>query len=149
MLLVGLLRFGIPNFKLHKPIIDRRLNIMKAEGVEFLTNHEINVNNLPQGYDAYCICTGTPTARNLNIEGRNLKGIHFALELLSQQNRVLAGQIFLKEDRITAKGKNVLVIGGGDTGSDCIGTCIRQGAISVTQIEIMPKPPVDHNPATP
>lgn len=145
----GLLRFGIPNFKLHKPIIDRRLNIMKAEGVEFITNQEIDVNDLPKGFDAYCICTGTPTARNLNIEGRNLKGIHFALELLSQQNRVLAGQIFSKEDRITAKGRNVLVIGGGDTGSDCIGTCIRQGAFSVTQIEIMPKPPVDHNPATP
>ena len=87
--------------------------------------------------------------RNLNVEGRELKGIHFALELLKQQNRVVAGKEFDNESRITAKGKNVLVIGGGDTGSDCVGTANRQGALSVTQIEIMPKPPVDENPATP
>lgn len=145
----GLLRFGIPNFKLNKAIIDRRVDIMAAEGITFKTNAPVDVEHLPEGFDAYCICTGTPQARDLDIPGRNLKGIHFALEILAQQNRVLGGQAFSKEERINAKGKHVLVIGGGDTGSDCIGTSNRQGAASITQIEIMPKPPVGHNPATP
>lgn len=145
----GLLRFGIPNFKLNKAIIDRRVDIMAAEGITFKTSTPIDVEHLPEGFDAYCICTGTPQARDLDIPGRDLKGIHFALETLAQQNRVLGGQAFSKEERINAKGKHVLVIGGGDTGSDCIGTSNRQGAASVTQIEIMPKPPVGHNPATP
>ena len=145
----GLLRFGIPNFKLNKAIIDRRVDIMAAEGITFKTNAPVDVEHLPEGFDAYCICTGTPQARGLDIPGRNLKGIHFALEMLAQQNRVLGGQAFSKEERINAKGKHVLVIGGGDTGSDCIGTSNRQGAASITQIEIMPKPPVGHNPATP
>lgn len=145
----GLLRFGIPNFKLNKAIIDRRAEIMEAEGITFKTSTPIDVEHLPEGFDAYCICTGTPQARDLDIPGRDLKGIHFALEMLAQQNRVLGGQAFSKEERINAKGKHVLVIGGGDTGSDCIGTSNRQGAASVTQIEIMPKPPVGHNPATP
>ena len=145
----GLLRFGIPNFKLQKGIINRRIQVMEAEGIVFQTNAEIDLNHLPEGFDAYCICTGTPDARDLKIPGRELKGIHFAMEMLAQQNRVLAGQIFSKEERISAKGKHVLVIGGGDTGSDCIGTSNRHGAASVTQIEIMPKPPVGHNPATP
>ncbi len=145
----GLLRFGIPNFKLNKAIIDRRVKIMEEEGIKFETNADIDILNLPEGYDAYAICTGTPQARDLNIPGRDLKGIHFALDLLGQQNRVLAGQTFSDAERVTAKGKKVLVIGGGDTGSDCIGTSIRQGATSVTQIEIMPKPPVGLNPATP
>lgn len=145
----GLLRFGIPNFKLQKSVIDRRVKVMEAEGVKFKVNSKIDPQALPEGFDAYCICTGTPTARDLNIPGREAKGVHFALELLSQQNRVLAGQTFDDKERITAKGKKVLVIGGGDTGSDCIGTSNRQGAESVTQIEIMPKPPVGHNPNTP
>ena len=145
----GLLRFGIPNFKLNKAIIDRRAEIMEAEGITFKTSTPIDVEHLPEGFDAYCICTGTPQARDLDIPGRDLKGIHFALETLAQQNRVLSGQAFSKEERINAKGKHVLVIGGGDTGSDCIGTSNRQGAASITQIEIMPKPPVGHNPATP
>jgi len=145
----GLLRFGIPNFKLQKTVIDRRLKVMEAEGVVFKVGSPVDVANFPDGYDAWCVCTGTPTARDLAIPGRDLKGIHFALELLSQQNRVLAGQTFPEEERITAKGKHVLVIGGGDTGSDCIGTANRQGAASVTQIEIMSKPPVGENPATP
>lgn len=145
----GLLRFGIPNFKLNKAIIDRRVDIMAAEGITFKTSTPVDVEHLPEGFDAYCICTGTPQARDLDIPGRDLKGIHFALEMLAQQNRILAGQAFGKEERIDAKGKHVLVIGGGDTGSDCIGTSNRQGAASVTQIEIMPKPPVGHNPATP
>ena len=145
----GLLRFGIPNFKLNKAIIDRRVDIMAAEGITFKTSTPIDVEHLPEGFEADCICTGTPQARDLDIPGRDLKGIHFALETLAQQNRVLGGQAFSKEERINAKGKHVLVIGGGDTGSDCIGTSNRQGAASITQIEIMPKPPVGHNPATP
>lgn len=145
----GLLRFGIPNFKLQKGIINRRIQVLETEGIVFQTNADIDLNHLPEGFDAYCICTGTPEARDLKIPGRDLKGIHFAMEMLAQQNRVLAGQTFSKEERISAKGKHVLVIGGGDTGSDCIGTSNRQGAVSVTQIEIMPKPPVGQNPATP
>ena len=145
----GLLRFGIPNFKLSKSVIDRRIAVMEAEGIVFKVNADIDVSRLPEGFSAYCICTGTPQARDLDIPGRELKGIHFAMEMLAQQNRVLAGQTFAKEERITAKGKHVLVIGGGDTGSDCIGTSNRQQALSVTQIEIMPKPPVGCNPATP
>ena len=145
----GLLRFGIPNFKLNKAIIDRRLSVMEAEGVIFRTGTDIDLKKLPEGFDAYCICTGTPQARDLNVPGRKLKGIYLAMEMLSQQNRVLAGQTFPEKERISAKGKKVLVIGGGDTGSDCIGTSIRQGAAMVTQIEIMPKPPVGKNPATP
>jgi len=145
----GLLRFGIPNFKLQKSVIDRRVEVMQAEGITFKVSTPIDVEHLPSGFDAWCICTGTPTARDLNIPGRELRGIHLALEFLSQQNRVLAGQTFSDDERITAKGKKVLVIGGGDTGSDCIGTSNRQGAASVMQIEIMPKPPVGHNPATP
>lgn len=145
----GLLRFGIPNFKLQKTVIDRRIKVMQAEGITFKTNTPVDVEKLPAGYDAYCICTGTPTARDLKVPGRDLKGVHFALELLSQQNRVLAGQTFSAKESVTAKGKRVLVIGGGDTGSDCIGTSHRQGAVSVTQIEIMPKPPVGSNPNTP
>ncbi|MBR4926281.1 MAG: glutamate synthase subunit beta [Prevotella sp.] len=136
----GLLRYGIPNFKLNKAIIDRRLSLLEAEGIEFCYGKEISDVSKLTGYDAIVIATGTPTARDLNIPGRDLKGVHFALELLSQQNRVLAGMEFAKDKRITAKGKDVLVIGGGDTGSDCIGTAHRQGCKSVTQIEIMPRP---------
>lgn len=145
----GLLRFGIPNFKLDKNVIDRRMKILAAEGIRFEMGVEVDVHHLPKGFDAYCICTGTPVARDLSIPGRELKGIHFALEMLAQQNRTLEGQTFAKDKLVNAKGKKVLVIGGGDTGSDCIGTSVRQGATSVTQIEIMPKPPVGHNPATP
>ena len=133
----GLLRYGIPNFKLNKAIINRRIALMEQEGIEFKYGAEIS---LTSDYDAVVISTGTPTARDLKAPGRELKGVHFALELLSQQNRVLAGMEFSKDERITAKGKDVLVIGGGDTGSDCIGTAHRQGCKSVTQIEIMPKP---------
>ena len=136
----GLLRYGIPNFKLNKTVIDRRLALLEKEGIVFKYNTPIEENALPEGFDAYVISTGTPLARDLKAPGRELKGVHFALELLSQQNRVLAGMEFSKEDRVTAKGKDVLVIGGGDTGSDCIGTSHRQGCKSVTQIEIMPKP---------
>ena len=115
----GLLRYGIPNFKLNKAVIDRRLDILRAEGIGFRFNTEVDLEHLPEGFDAYIVATGTPEARDLAIPGRDLKGIHFALDL---------------------RGKDVLVIGGGDTGSDCIGTAHRQGCRSVTQIEIMPKP---------
>jgi glutamate synthase (NADPH/NADH) small chain len=139
----GLLRYGIPNFKLNKAIIDRRIALLEQEGIEFKYGQEIMVNDqwsMINDYDAVVISTGTPTARDLKAPGRELKGVHFALEMLSQQNRVLAGMEFSKDERVTAKGKDVLVIGGGDTGSDCIGTAHRQGCKSVTQIEIMPKP---------
>jgi glutamate synthase (NADPH/NADH) small chain len=153
----GLLRYGIPNFKLNKAIIDRRLRLMEAEGIKFvygcalaIDNGKLTIDNgstpdnsssiINSQFDAIVIASGTPTARDLKAPGRELKGVHFALELLSQQNRILAGMEFSKDERITAKGKDVLVIGGGDTGSDCIGTAHRQGCKSVTQIEIMPKP---------
>jgi glutamate synthase (NADPH/NADH) small chain len=145
----GLLRYGIPNFKLSKHIVDRRLKLLEAGSIQFKMNKNISVNKLPEGFDAYCLCTGAETPRNLSIPGRELKGIHFALEILSQQNHILEGEEFPKEKQINAKGKKVLVIGGGDTGSDCIGTCVRQGAMSVTQIEIMPQPPEKYNPDTP
>ena len=145
----GLLRYGIPNFKLPKEVIDRRIKVLESEGIRFEMGIEVSLEQLPAGFDAYCLCTGTPTARDLSIPGRDLKGIYFALDMLSQQNRILDGESFPKDELVNAKGKKVLVIGGGDTGSDCIGTSIRQGAVSVTQIEIMPQPPVGHNPATP
>ena len=138
----GLLRYGIPNFKLNKAVIDRRIRLLEEEGIEFRFGETVDSIDSIDDADAVVIATGTPTARDLKVPGRELKGVHFALELLSQQNRVLAGMEFSKEDRITAKGKDVLVIGGGDTGSDCIGTAHRQGCKSVTQIEIMPMPPV-------
>lgn len=149
----GLLRFGIPDFKLDKSVIDRRISLMQAEGVEFRcgvkVGEDISVADLLAGYDAVCLAMGAEMPRDLNVEGRDLHGVHFALELLQQQNRVNAGAKIPSSARISAKGKNVLVIGGGDTGSDCVGTAHRQGALSVTQIEIMPKPPVGDNPATP
>ena len=137
----GLLRYGIPNFKLNKTIIDRRLHLLEEEGIKFEYGKAIECDEaFAKQYDAVVVATGTPTARDLKAPGRELKGVHFALELLSQQNRILAGMEFSKDERITAKDKNVLVIGGGDTGSDCIGTSHRQGCKSVTQIEIMPRP---------
>ena len=166
----GLLRYGIPNFKLNKNVIDRRLRLLEQEGIEFHYNEELKMKNEESNADgeaaansslstlhsslekfnAVVIATGTPTARDLSIPGRSLKGVYFALELLAQQNRVLAGAEFSRDERITAKGKDVLVIGGGDTGSDCIGTAHRQGCRSVTQIEIMPQPPVGpEDPANP
>lgn len=138
----GLLRYGIPNFKLNKAVIDRRMGILRAEGIAFKFNQTIDTEHLPEGFDAYVIATGTPEARDLAVPGRDLRGIHFALEMLAQQNRVLAGAEIKRDELVNAKGKDVLVIGGGDTGSDCIGTAHRQGCRSVTQIEIMPQPPV-------
>ena len=155
----GLLRYGIPNFKLNKAIIDRRLALLEQEGIEFRFNTCIDTATLAKGskrpallkdFDAVVICTGTPQARDLNVPGRELKGVYLALELLSQQNRVLDGCEIAREDLVSCRDKDVLVIGGGDTGSDCIGTAHRQGCRSVTQIEIMPKPPVGpEDPANP
>ncbi len=149
----GLLRFGIPDFKLNKSVIDRRLELLKEEGIEFRcgvkVGTDISASEILEEFDAVCLAMGAEVPRDLKVEGRTLKGVHFALELLQQQNRVNAGAEISRDERISAKKKNVLVIGGGDTGSDCVGTARRQGALSVTQIEIMPKPPVGENPATP
>ena len=147
----GLLRYGIPCFKLDKSLIDRRRKVLEAEGIQFVTDCEVgkdvSAEWLKKEHDAVVVAIGTPAARDLKIPGRELKGIHLALELLEGQNRFLTGEI--PAAPIDAKGKDVLVIGGGDTGSDCVGTSIRQGAASVTQIEIMPKPPVGRDASTP
>lgn len=149
----GLLRFGIPDFKLNKSVIDRRINLMEQEGIEFRCGVEIGkdipAEQLLNDYDAVCVAIGSGVPRDLKVKGRELSGVHFALELLQQQNRIVAGAEIAKSERISAKDKHVLVIGGGDTGSDCVGTANRQGALSVTQIEIMPKPPEGENPETP
>ena len=147
----GLLRYGIPCFKLDKALIDRRRKVLEAEGIKFVTGCEIGKDVSAEWpareNDAVVVAIGTPAARDLKIPGRELKGVHLALELLEGQNRFLTGEI--PAAPISAKGKKVLVIGGGDTGSDCVGTSIRQGATSVTQIEIMPKPPDERDASTP
>ena len=147
----GLLRYGIPCFKLDKSLIDRRRTILEAEGIRFVTGIEvgkdISAEWLKRRFDAVIVAIGTPAARDLKIPGRELNGIHLALELLEGQNRFLTGEI--DTPSIDAKGKDVLVIGGGDTGSDCVGTAIRHGAKSVTQIEIMPRPPDERSTSTP
>ncbi len=149
----GLLRYGIPNFKLNKNIIDRRLALLEEEGIIFKTNTEVGKDitgkSLLKKFDAVCIAIGAGQARDLQVEGRNLKGIYFAMDYLSMQNKLLMHEKVSEKTIISAEGKHVLVIGGGDTGSDCVGTAIRQKAKKVTQIEIMPKPPVKLNPETP
>ncbi len=149
----GLLRFGIPDFKLNKKVIDRRIEIFEQEGIEFKYNtyvgFDIKGEKILKDYDAVVLAIGAMKPRDLPVEGRELKGVHFAMEFLTQQNRVNRGNKLDGIERIDAKGKNVLVIGGGDTGSDCVGTSNRHKAKSVTQIEILPKPPVeraDNNP---
>jgi len=140
----GLLRYGIPDFKLDKSIIDRRLSQMKTEGVDFRPNTaigaDISAQSLMDDYDAIVLSGGSEKPRDLPVPGRELNGVHFAMDFLTQQNRRNGGEPVKVED-ILATDKNVLVIGGGDTGSDCVGTSARQGAASITQIEIMPKPP--------
>ncbi|GAA4516473.1 glutamate synthase subunit beta [Sphingobacterium thermophilum] len=147
----GLLRYGIPDFKLDKSVVDRRIEIMKASGIEFRTNAEVGknvpVSELDQ-YDAVVLAGGSTIPRNLNIPGRELKGVHFAMEFLKQQNKRI-GNSPIEVEEILATGKNVLVIGGGDTGSDCVGTANRQGAKSVTQFELMPQPPKARTAAMP
>ncbi len=149
----GLMRYGIPNFKLNKNVIDRRLNQLLEEGIEFKPNCEVGKDisgeEVMKSFDAVCIAIGAGHPRDIQPEGRDLKGIHFAMEFLSQQNQLIMGENVPADKIINAKNKHVLVIGGGDTGSDCVGTSIRQGAVKVTQIEILPQPPVGKNPDTP
>jgi glutamate synthase (NADPH/NADH) small chain len=149
----GLLRFGIPDFKLNKATVDRRLNIMMQEGVIIKTGitigKDITGKEILEQFDAICIAIGAGHPRDLTVEGRELNGVHFAMDFLPLQNRVNSGQMASSANPITAEGKRVLVIGGGDTGSDCVGTSIRQKALSVTQIEIMPKPPIERSENNP
>jgi glutamate synthase (NADPH) small chain len=142
----GLLRYGIPDFKLSKSTIDRRLDLMIKEGLIIKTGVKIGIdikaNELLEQYDAICLAVGSTHPRDLPVEGRDLKGIHYAMDFLAMQNRINSGQLHAASNNMNAEGKKVLVIGGGDTGSDCVGTSIRQRAESVMQIEILPKPPV-------
>jgi glutamate synthase (NADPH/NADH) small chain len=147
----GLLRYGIPDFKLEKHLIDRRMAQMQAEGVEFHPNVHVgatlSVRELEKDYDAVVLAIGSEAPRDLPVPGRDLDGVHFAMEFLGQQNRRVSGEFIADNRPISASGKRVVVIGGGDTGSDCIGTSNRQGAKSILQIEIMPKPPAKENKA--
>jgi glutamate synthase (NADPH/NADH) small chain len=147
----GLLRYGIPDFKMEKWTIDRRMEQMAAEGVKFVTNAHVGVNvpveDLRKEFDAILLTGGAEQPRNLNVPGRDLKGVHFAMEFLPQQNKVNAGDHL--DSQILATGKHDIIIGGGDTGADCVGTSHRQKAKSVTQFEIMPKPPEDRASTTP
>jgi glutamate synthase (NADPH/NADH) small chain len=149
----GLLRYGIPQFKMEKHIIDRRLEQMSAEGVSFVTGAEvgknISVENLRRDCDAIVLAGGAEQPRDLKVPGRELKGIHFAMEYLPQQNRRCLGDTVDPEREILATSKRVIIIGGGDTGADCLGTCHRQKPVSVHQFEIMPKPPDERSPLTP
>lgn len=141
----GILRYGIPDFKLEKWVIDRRVDQMKAEGVvlepNVLVGKDLSTRYLQRKFDAVFLATGAREPRPLTVPGADLDGIHFAMDFLTQQNRRNAGAVIPSEARITAEGKNVVVIGGGDTGSDCVGTSVRQGAASVVQIELLPEPP--------
>jgi len=141
----GLLRYGIPDFKLEKRVIDRRLEQMKAEGVIFEPGVDVGIDISPKylkrTFDAVVIAAGATIPRDMNIPGRELSGIYFAMEFLTQQNKLNAGDFIPEEKRISAKGKHVIILGGGDTGSDCVGTTTRQGAVSITQVEILPQPP--------
>ena len=148
----GLLRFGIPEFKLEKSVLDLRLSQLEAEGIAFETGvnvgEDITVEALRSRFDAICIATGAESPRDLPVPGRELAGIHFAMDFLTTQNRRLNGILPISDD-INARDRNVVIIGGGDTGSDCAGTCIRQGARSVTQFELLPQPPASRAPSTP
>ncbi len=148
----GLLRYGIPDFKMEKWVLDRRLEQLKAEGVVFNTGvhvgKDISGEDLRRRFDAVCLAMGAEQARDLLVPGRELKGIHLAMDYLTQQNRRNAGDT-LTEEPITAKGKRVVIIGGGDTGSDCLGTAHRQGCVEAHQFEILPEPPPTRAPSTP
>jgi len=155
----GLLRYGIPDFKMEKHLIDRRIEQMMAEGVTFLTRtfvgRNVPVEDLRRDFDALLLAGGAEQPRDLKVPGRELKGIHFAMDFLAQQNKRVAGDAELAADPtrsgepIVATGKRVVIIGGGDTGADCLGTCHRQKAAAVWQFEILPKPPEERSPATP
>lgn len=145
----GLLRYGIPDFKLSKSTIDRRINLMVKEGLIVKCSTEvgkdISGSEVLNSYDAVCIASGALHPRDIKVEGREMKGIHFAMDFLTQQNRINDGETILPDYRVKAEGLKVLVIGGGDTGSDCVGTSFRQKASKVTQIEILPKPPFERS----
>ncbi|QOR76717.1 MAG: glutamate synthase subunit beta [Thermoflavifilum sp.] len=148
----GLLRYGIPDFKLEKWVVDRRIRIMQEEGVVFICNAHVGVN-VPVGelladYDAIVLAGGSTVPRDLPVPGRELKGIHFAMEFLKQQNKRVSRKP-IREEEILATGKHVVIIGGGDTGSDCLGTSLRQKAASVTQFELLPQPPAERTPFMP
>jgi glutamate synthase (NADPH/NADH) small chain len=149
----GLLRYGIPNFKMEKHLIDRRLEQMRAEGVTFQPNAHVGANvpveDLRKEFDAILLAGGAEHPRDLQVPGRELRGIHFAMEFLPQQNRRNQGDTVSDSEAILATGKRVVIIGGGDTGSDCLGTSHRQGARTVTQFELLPKPPDERSPSTP
>jgi glutamate synthase (NADPH/NADH) small chain len=149
----GLLRYGIPDFKLEKWVVDRRIRVMQEEGIDFRPSTNVGVDvkasRLMDEYDALLLCGGSTVPRDLPIPGRHLKGVHFAMEFLPQQNARLGGRPVPGKAEIWATGKNVMVIGGGDTGSDCVGTSKRHSANSVTQIELLPMPPQDRHDSTP
>lgn len=148
----GLLRYGIPDFKLDKQVLNRRINLMIEEGIKFQTNTNIGggyaVQQLHEDFDAIVLCTGSTVPRDLPIPGRNLRGVHFAMDFLTQQNRRVSDK-HIHEEQLWATKKNVVVIGGGDTGSDCVGTSNRHGAKSVTQLEILSKPPAERTASMP
>jgi glutamate synthase (NADPH/NADH) small chain len=149
----GLLRYGIPEFKMEKSLIDRRLEQMKAEGVSFQTGVHVGVDldaaDLRKNFDAILLCIGAEQPRDLPVEGRELSGVHFAMDFLPQQNRRCHGDEIADDVAIDARDKHVIVLGGGDTGSDCVGTSLRQGAKSVTSIELLERPPDEASPSTP
>ncbi|GAA5220962.1 glutamate synthase subunit beta [Membranihabitans marinus] len=148
----GLLRYGIPDFKLEKSVVERRIRVMESEGIKFQTNayvgRNVAVEDLKENFDAIVLAGGSTIPRDLGIPGRGLKGVHFAMDFLEQNNRRVAGKE-IKTEEIHASGKNVVVIGGGDTGSDCVGTSNRHGAQSITQIELLGKPPLERDASTP
>lgn len=141
----GLLTYGIPNMKLDKGIVQKRINIMKASGINFITNTQVGIDfpvqELEKEFDAIVLATGATNPRDLEVNGRNLKGVYFAMEYLTSNTKSLLNYDMKEDEKISARNKNVVVIGGGDTGTDCVGTAIRQGCSSVVQLEIMPKPP--------
>jgi glutamate synthase (NADPH/NADH) small chain len=149
----GLLRYGIPEFKMEKKVVDRRLAQMEAEGVQFVTNAHVGKNipveELRRDFDAIVLAGGSEQPRDLKVRGRELNGIHFAMEFLPQQNRRCEGDVLPEGSDILATGKSVVIIGGGDTGADCLGTCHRQRPKTVHQFEIMPMPPDERSPQTP
>ena len=149
----GLLRLGIPDFKLEKQVVQRRVDIMAAEGVRFETGvnvgYDLTADDLHRDFDAVCLTIGAGAARELPVPGRELEGVHLAMEYLTQQNRRIAGRSYSEEETITAEGKRVIILGGGDTGADCLGTAHRQGAEVVYQLELLPQPPEHRRPGNP
>ena len=149
----GLLRYGIPHFKLEKRLVDRRLDLLRAEGIEFITNAHVGGNvgvaELRKEHDALLLAGGAEQPRDLRVSGRELRGVHFAMEFLPQQNRRCEGDMIPASEAVLATGKRVVIIGGGDTGADCLGTSHRQKALSAHQFELLPKPPGERSPDTP